>query len=55
MTDADTVMTTEQLRALPDDDIERDLIRGELRERPMTRHGYRQTDLSTQIAFTLEL
>ena len=31
-----TLMTTEELLALPEDDVERWLIDGELRERPMT-------------------
>jgi Uma2 family endonuclease len=32
-------MTTEQLLALPEDSVERWLIRGELRERPMTKRN----------------
>ncbi len=32
-------MTAEDLASLPDDGVERDLIRGELRERPMTRRN----------------
>jgi len=32
-------MTAEELLALPDDEIERELIRGELREYPMTTRG----------------
>src|SRR5436305_14288733 len=31
-----TTMTVEEFLALPDDGIERELIKGELRERPMT-------------------
>jgi Uma2 family endonuclease len=34
--EATTPMTTEQLLALPDDGVERWLIRGQLREKPMT-------------------
>jgi Uma2 family endonuclease len=34
--EATTQMTTEQLLALPDDGVERWLIRGQLREKPMT-------------------
>jgi hypothetical protein len=34
---AANLMTTEQLLAMPEDGMDRDLIRGELRERPMTR------------------
>ncbi len=36
-------LTTEELFALPDDGIERDLIRGELREYPMTRRNHRHS------------
>src|SRR4051794_20058453 len=32
-------LTTEELLAMPDDGIVRELIRGELREYPMTTHG----------------
>lgn len=32
-------LTAEYLASLPDDGVERDLIRGELRERPMTRRN----------------
>jgi hypothetical protein len=34
-----STMTTAQLLALPDDGVERELIRGELRERPTTRRN----------------
>jgi Uma2 family endonuclease len=33
------LMTTEELQAMPDDGMDRELIRGELRERPMTRRS----------------
>jgi Uma2 family endonuclease len=36
MATATTLMTTEEMLALPDDGMERWLIRGELREKPMT-------------------
>jgi hypothetical protein len=39
MTTALTLMTTEQLLALPEDGTDRWLIAGELRERPMTRRN----------------
>jgi Uma2 family endonuclease len=35
-----SLMTTEELLALPDDGVYRELIRGELREYPMTTRGY---------------
>ena len=31
------MITTEELLAMPEDGVDRDLIRGELREKPMTR------------------
>ncbi len=34
--EATALMTTEQLLAMPDDGVERWLIRGQLREKPMT-------------------
>jgi Uma2 family endonuclease len=34
-----TPITTEQLLAMPEDGVERELIQGELRERPMTRRN----------------
>jgi Uma2 family endonuclease len=38
-----TLMTTEELLAMPDDGVERELSRGRLRERDMTRRGRRHT------------
>ena len=38
-TTSTSLMTTEELLALPDDGISRELIRGELRESPMTARG----------------
>src|SRR5580765_6566249 len=44
------LMTTEELLALPENGMERELIRGELRERPMTKrnrfHGGIEANLS---------
>lgn len=37
------LMTTEELLAMPEDGVERDLIRGQLRERPMTRRNRRHS------------
>ncbi len=53
MADADTMTTAEQLLALPEDDVERDLIRGELREKPMTRRGRNHTRTCSRIAHLL--
>ena len=39
MATASSLMTAEELLALPDDGIDRELIRGELREYPMTTRG----------------
>lgn len=37
------LMTTEELLALPDDGIDRELIHGQLREKPMTRRNRRHS------------
>ena len=47
------LMTTEQLFALPDDDMERELFRGELRERPVTRRGHQHGQAVAQVAVHL--
>lgn len=46
-------MTTRELLALPDDGTERELIRGELREREMTRRNRRHAATESQIVFAL--
>ncbi len=38
-TEAATLMTTEELLALPEDGVDRELIRGQLREKPMTKRS----------------
>jgi len=38
------LMTAEEMLALPDNGMERDLIEGHLRERPMTIRGWRHAD-----------
>jgi Uma2 family endonuclease len=43
-------MSTEELLALPEDDVERDLIRGELRERPMTKRSRRHSRTEDKLA-----
>ncbi len=49
-----SLMTTEQLLALPDDGVTRELIRGTLRERDdMTRRGYRHTSTEARIGRAL--
>lgn len=47
------LMTTEQLLALPDDGKERWLIRGELREKEMTRRNYGHSRIEGKIAHLL--
>jgi Uma2 family endonuclease len=46
-------MTSEELLALPDDGIERELIRGQLRERPMTRRNRRHSRATARLAAVL--
>ena len=45
-----TLMTTEELLAMPDDGVDRELIRGELRERPMTRRNRWHSRIEAKIA-----
>jgi Uma2 family endonuclease len=47
-------MTTEELLVLPEDGVDRELIRGQLRERPMTRRNRRHSRGETRIAHLLE-
>ncbi len=48
------LMTTEQFLALPEDGIERNLIRGVVREKPMTRRNRFHTFVVTRIARILD-
>jgi len=47
-------MTTEELLALPEDGVDRDLIRGQLREKPMTRRNRWHSRLEARIVYFLE-
>ena len=47
-------MTTEEMLALPQNGVERWLIRGELREVPMTVRNRRHSRLMARIAYLLE-
>lgn len=47
-------MTTDELLALPDDGVERWLINGELREKPMTKRNRFHSRLMVRIAHLLE-
>ena len=48
------VMTTEEMLALPEDGMDRELIRGQLREKPMTRRNRRHSRVEARIAYALE-
>ena len=47
-------VTTEQLLAMPDDGVDRELIRGELRETPMTKRNRFHTYVVTRLARFLD-
>jgi Uma2 family endonuclease len=46
-------MTMEELLALPEDGMDRELIRGELREKPMTRRNRKHSRAEGKLAFFL--
>jgi Uma2 family endonuclease len=50
MSSTQTLITTEQLEAMPDDGTDRELIRGQLRERPMTRRNRRHSRTTGNVA-----
>lgn len=52
--DTPSLMTTEQLLAMPDDGVDRDLIRGKLLEKPMTRRNRRHSRTETKLARILD-
>jgi Uma2 family endonuclease len=52
--EATTLMTTEQLLALPDDGVERWLIRGQLREKPMTYRNRWHSRAMIRVGYFLE-
>ncbi|MFO0953915.1 MAG: Uma2 family endonuclease [Isosphaeraceae bacterium] len=49
------LVTTEELLALPEDGVDRELIRGSLRERPMTRRNRWHSRVETVIARLLDV
>ena len=53
MSQISTLMTAEEFLALPDDGMERDLIRGEIREKPMTRRNRDHSGVEAKIAALL--
>ena len=46
-------MTTEELLTLPDDEIDRDLIRGELQEEPMTKRNRWHSGVEAKLSWLL--
>jgi Uma2 family endonuclease len=48
-------MTAEELMALPDDGIEREIIRGQLRERPVTRRSRAHSEVEANVVHLLKL
>src|SRR5690349_20342695 len=47
-------LTTEDLLALPENGTDRELIRGELREKPVTRRNRRHSRTMVRIGYLLE-
>jgi len=47
-------ITTEEMLALPEDGVDRELIRGQLREKPMTRRNRRHSRVEILIGTALE-
>ena len=48
------LMTTEELLAMPDDGVDRELIRGELRESRMTTRSRLHCDVAAQLTYLLK-
>ena len=48
-------LTAEQVLAMPDDGVERDLIRGELREYPMTKRNRKHSRANCRVGHLLEV
>ncbi len=53
--EATAPMTTEQLLAMPDDGVERWLIRGQLREKPMTYRNRWHSRVMIRVGYLLEI
>lgn len=53
-TAAEPLMTAEEMLALPDNGMDRDLIEGQLRERPMTRRNRRHASVTAKVARRLD-
>jgi Uma2 family endonuclease len=54
MNETVVLMSTEDLLALPEDGVERELIQGQLKERPMTRRNRRHSRATTKVAKLLD-
>ena len=54
MSTATRLMTTEERLAMLDDDVDRELIRGELREKPMTMRGNPHTTAMANLSWLLK-
>src|SRR5207245_1114625 len=48
-------MTTEELLTMPEDGLDRELIRGQLREKPMTRRNPLHSEVNMTIGYLLKL
>ena len=50
-----TLMTTEELLALPEDGTDRELIRGQLREKPMTKRNPLHSEVNVTVGYWLKV
>ena len=50
-----TMMTTEELLAVPEDGMDRELIRGQLREKPMTYRNPFHSEVNITVGYLLKL
>src|SRR5436309_3757789 len=50
-----TLITTEELMTMPEDGVDRELIRGQLREKPMTRRNPLHSEVNITISYLLKL
>jgi Uma2 family endonuclease len=50
-----TLVTTEELLAMPEDGVDRDLIHGQLREKPMTRRNPLHSEVTITVGHFLKL
>lgn len=49
-----TLITTEELMTMPEDGIDRDLIRGQLREKPMTKRNPLHSEVNVTVGYWLK-